>query len=137
MDGARSMAGRKRRRTPAACSEADRTSSACWPKRADCTGSAPKPFTTRTPETVSSTTVARSAERVCTAITAGWMRWENRLARMFTSGSGTSAHSASSGLSTSRMTATPAARARFEMVSGIMTTNICTCCRSLLARLMS
>ena len=138
MDGARSMAGRKRRRTPAARSDADRTSSASL---AEAGRSAPArrrtPSRPARPRPVSSTTVASSADSACTAITAGWMRSENRLARMFTRGRGTSAHSASSGLSTSRMTATPRASATFDMVSGIITTNICTCCRSLLARLMS
>ena len=73
---------------PAARSDAVRTSSASRVNVASCTCSAPKPFTTRTPDTVSSTTVDTSAASAWTASTAGWIRAENRLASTLTIGSG-------------------------------------------------
>ena len=55
-------------------------------------------MTTRTPDTVSSTTVASSADSTWIAITDGKRLFENRRASTLTNGSGPSASSASSGL---------------------------------------
>ena len=135
--GSRSNAGRNALRTLADCSETRRMSSASTLRRAAVTASAPKPLTTRTPLTASSTTVASWACSACTASTAGWMRREKRVASTFNNGSGASAMSASSGCCTARMTTIVATIIRFEAVIGIITTKPWICSRSLEARLIS
>ena len=112
-------------------------SSASARNLSDCTCSAPNPLITRTPAIVSSTTVASCACSDCTANTAGWIADENLVAVMLTSGSGASATRARNGSVMNKMTTTPATRARFEIVSGIITTNACTWLRSLDERLIS
>ncbi len=112
-------------------------SSASVRSLSDCTRSAPNPLITRTPAIVSSTTVASCACSACTASTAGWIAAENRLAVTLTNGSGASATSASNGSVRNRITTTPATRAKFEIVSGIITTNACTWLRSLDERLIN
>ena len=64
---------------------------------AACTASAPKPFTTRTPATVSSTTAASSADSCWMPITDGWRRREKRVARTFRNGRAPRASRVSSG----------------------------------------
>ena len=97
-------------------------SSASISRRAACTGSAPKPLMTRTPVTVSSTTVANWACSAWTASTAGWMRWEKRRAVQLTNGSGASATSARIGSVMNSTTVTAVMSAIFDIVNGIMTT---------------
>ena len=135
--GSRSSAGRKLLRMRAACSDSRWMSSASTLNFAACTPSAPKPFTTRTPATLSSTTVASCACSACTASTAGWMLREKRWARRFTSGSGARATRASSGCEVSSTTTTATTIANCEVVMGIITTKPWICSRSLEARLIS
>ena len=101
------------------------------------TPSAPKPLITRTPLTDSSTTVASSACSAWIARTAGWIRREKRWASTLTSGSGASAIRASSGCDEISSTTTAATIARFDSVSGIITTKAWICSRSLDALLIS
>ena len=65
--------------------------------RAACR-STPKPFTTRTPVTLSSTTPDTSESSFCSCIPTGYMRWLKRVAEKLSSGSRPSANSASPGL---------------------------------------
>ena len=124
-------------RTRAAPIDSRWMSSASTRSLAACTGSAPKPFTTRTPATLSSTTVASCACSACTASTAGWMVREKRWASRLTSGSGASATRASSGCEVSSTTITAITIASCEVVIGIITTKPWICSRSLDARLIS
>jgi hypothetical protein len=71
------------------------------------------------------------------AITDGKRFEEKRLASTFTNGSGPSASNASNGLMLNMITAAASTVAAFEIVIGIMTTNACTCCRSVFALLIS
>ncbi len=112
-------------------------SSASVRSRADWTASAPKPLTTRTPPTVSSTTVASSACSACTASTAEWIECENRRPAMLTKGNGASAISASFQSVTKRIAETAMIIERFDIVIGIMTTNDWIWLRSLDERLIS
>ena len=112
-------------------------SSASVRNRFAVTSWAPKPLMTRTPLTLSSTTVASWACSCCTATTAGWMRREKRVASTFRNGSGASAMSASIGCCTKRMTTMADTMARFDAVTGIITTNPWICSRSLEARLIN
>ena len=135
--GSSSMAGRYLARIFAASIDTRRMSSASTSSFADCTDSAPNPLMTRTPLTVSSTTVANSACSCCTACTAGWIDDENRRPAKLTSGNGASATTVSSGLVSARMTVTEMTIARFDSVIGIITTNAWICWRSLDERLIS
>ncbi len=135
--GISSIAGRYFARIRAALIDSRWMSSASRRSFAACTLSAPNPFTTRTPPTVSSTTVARSACSACTARTAGWIASENRRPATFTSGSGARATSASSGSVTNRITATARIIAAFDNVMGIITTKFWIWLRSLDDRLIS
>ena len=105
--------------------------------RAACTGSAPKPFTTRTPATVSSTTAASSADSCWMPITAGCSRREKRVASTLRNGRLPRASTVSTGSVRNRMTVTASTVTPLEIVSGIITTNAWICWRSVLARLIS
>ena len=137
IDGSRSMAGRKLLRMRAAFIDTRRMSSASTRSLSACTFSAPKPLITRMPDTVSSTTVANWACSACTASTAGWMRRENRFANTLTSGRGARATTASSGCDVTSSTTTARIMATFDKVSGSITMNACSCCRSDDARLIN
>ncbi len=89
------------------------------------------------PDTVSSTTVASSADSAWIAITDGKSRPENRRASTFTSGRGPRASNASNGLMLNMITLAASTVAALETVIGIITTNAWTCCRSVFARLIS
>jgi hypothetical protein len=117
------MPGRNRLRIFAAPSDTRRMSSASLRNFAICAPSAPKPLTTRMPDTDSSTTLASSACSACTARTAGWIALLKRRASRLTNGSGSSATSASIGWLKARITTTPRICMTFDNVSGIMTTN--------------
>ena len=131
------MAGRNRALILAARSETSRIASASRPSLPACTPCAPNPFTTRTPDTDSSTTVASAACLAWTAITAGWILWLNRRAETLTKGSGANAMTASSGSLLSSRIRIATSWNRLLIVNGIITTNACNCCRSLDARLIS
>ena len=136
-DGSSSITGRNRARTLAARIDTSRMSSASVVRASIRTRSAPKPFTTRTPATDSSTTVDSWACSDCTARTAGWIAFENRRAVRLMKGRAPNVTSASNGSVTTSTTATPVMRATWEIVSGSITTNICTWFRSLDIRLIN
>ncbi len=75
------------------------------------------------PDTVSSTTVASSADSAWIAITDGNSRLENRRASTFTRGRGPRASNASSGLMLNMITLAASTVAALETVIGIITTN--------------
>ncbi len=135
--GSSSIAGRYLARIWAALIDAVWMSSASLRSRADWTSSAPNPFTTRTPPTVSSTTVANSACSIWTCSTAPWIECENRRPAMFTNGSGARAMRASCQSVRNRMTDTAMIIEKFEIVMGIITTNDWIWLRSLDERLIS
>ncbi len=131
------MTGRNRALTRAARIDTSRMSSASVVSASIRTRSAPNPFTTRTPATDSSTTVDSCACSDWTASTAGWMAFEKRRAVRLMKGNGTRVTRASSGSVMRSTTETPAIRARWESVSGSITTNIWTWLRSLDIRLIN
>ena len=61
------------------------------------------------------------------------MRWLNRVAEKFSSGSAASANSASPGLCNTRMTATATSWIVLAIVSGISSTTLLICWMSVLA----
>ena len=77
---------------------------------------------TRTPETLSSTTVASCACSCCTAKTAGCICLEKRLAITLTMGSGARANIANIGCETINKATTAINIAKFDNVIGIITT---------------
>ena len=101
------------------------------------TASAPKPRTTLTPEIVSSTTDANSADSRWMPMTAGWSRVENLRPRTFSSGRLPSASRVRSGSIVARIRTTPTTVTALAAVSGISTTTCWSCWRSVLARLIS
>ncbi len=126
-----------RARTPAARIEASYTSSASALSRCACRRSAPNPFTTRTPDTVSSTTVESSPSSCCNVMTSGWMREEKTLAATLSNGSAPSASSASPAFVTSRMTATESTVSPLAIARGMNTRKNWICWRSPVARAMT
>jgi hypothetical protein len=92
---------------------------------------------TRTPATVSSTTEASSADSRWMPITWGCSVRENRVAITLRNGSAPSASRVRTGSMIARITVTASTVTPLEMVSGIMTRKFWTCCRSVLARLIS
>ena len=121
MLGSSSSAGRYRARTRVATIDWSYTPSASRRNRSACTTSAPKPFTTRTPATLSSTTDASSADSCWIPITAGCRRVPKRLASTFINGSDPSASTVSTGSIVMRITVTAATVTPLEIVSGIIT----------------
>ena len=136
-DGSKSMAGRNRLRMLAALRDTALMSSASLRSFSNCTLSVPRPFTTRTPDTLSSTTLASCACSFCTASTAGWIRLENLLDATLMNGNGANATIASRQSVNPRISVTATSWATLLNVIGIITTNCCTCCRSLEARLIN
>ena len=66
--------------------------------------STPKPFTTRTPVTLSSTTPETSESSFCSCMPTGYMRWLKRVAEKLSNGSRPSANNARPGLRSTRIT---------------------------------
>ncbi len=95
--------------------------------------STPKPFTTRTPVTLSSTTPDTSDSSFCSCMPTGYMRWLKRVAEKLSNGSRPSANSASPGLRSTRMTTTATIWIVLAIVSGTSSTTLLICWMSVFA----
>ena len=137
MFGNTSSSGTKRARIRAVSIDWPNRSWAAPSSRCACVCSAPNPLTTRTPATLSSTTSASAADSRCTPSAAGCSRVEKRLANTLSIGRLPTARIVSRQSMRSIKTVAPIVVSRFAQVSGIITTKLTICCRSVLARLIS
>ncbi len=135
--GRKSTRGMNPLRSFAAASARSSTRSAAASSRRTCCRSAPKPFTTRIPARLSSTTPETPPSSSCNAWFTGAIRRENRVAARLRNGSAPSASTASTTFFQSMIASTPPRVNIAAIVSGIRITVCSTCWMSVLARAMS
>ena len=95
--------------------------------------STPKPLTTRTPVTLSSTTPETSESSFWSCMPTGYMRWLKRVAEKLSSGRRPSANSARPGLRNNRITTTAAIWIVLAIVNGTRSTTLLICWMSVFA----
>jgi hypothetical protein len=133
-DGSAASGGASRAVSRAARSRSPNSRSARRRSSVTSRISCPKPLTTRTPVTVSSTCWAMSAARCWADQVAGNSPWRVRVVSSTETGTMIRATTVSSGDNHNIAATEATSSTRYPVTNGTIDSSPCTCCRSLIAR---